>query len=273
MRVLVIDTNIHHKNRQGLIMMLDYLQATFAHSGKEFFYKFGSFGNIGSLHWNVVISPAVGCDTSLYASTKFLFGPHFSVFPNNQLTRLNANMHNNAVYITPSVWVADMWKRMRAEQAIPMSVMPFPVNLERFAPDNYGTAAHDDNRGVVIYFKRRKESELQILENTLKEKDIHYKVFNYVKGYEEASYLAALKKAKYGIVLDAHESQGFAIEEAMACNVPLLVWNATSMAQEEGVNYPDYPATSIPYWDETCGEVFTDWFKEFNIIFERFEKG
>ena len=33
------------------------------------------------------------------------------------------------------------------------------------------------------------------------------------------------------------------------------------MNQEYGVNYEDYPATSIPYWDwekETCGEVFYD---------------
>ena len=36
----------------------------------------------------------------------------------------------------------------------------------------------------------------------------------------------------------------------------MLVWNVTSMNQEEGVNYPELKATSIPYWDERCGEFF-----------------
>jgi glycosyltransferase involved in cell wall biosynthesis len=65
-----------------------------------------------------------------------------------------------------------------------------------------------------------------------------------------------LSESKYGIWLDAHESQGFALQEAIACNVPLLVWNVTSMNQEHGYSYDDIPATSIPYWDERCGEFF-----------------
>ena len=53
-----------------------------------------------------------------------------------------------------------------------------------------------------------------------------------------------------------HESQGFAIEEAMSCNVPLLVWDSVYMSQEQGYNYPNIPCTSIPYWDSRCGETF-----------------
>ena len=56
--------------------------------------------------------------------------------------------------------------------------------------------------------------------------------------------------------MDAHESQGFALEEALSCNVPLLIWNVTSMNQEHGSSYSDIPATTIPYWDERCGEYF-----------------
>ena len=56
--------------------------------------------------------------------------------------------------------------------------------------------------------------------------------------------------------MDAHESQGFALQESLSCNVPLLVWNIKSMNQEYGQNYDDIPATTIPYWDERCGEYF-----------------
>ena len=36
------------------------------------------------------------------------------------------------------------------------------------------------------------------------------------------------------------------------------------MQQEDGSNYPPIPATSIPYWDNRCGEYFYkyDKFKE-----------
>ena len=65
-----------------------------------------------------------------------------------------------------------------------------------------------------------------------------------------------MQTCKYGIILDAHESQGFAIEEALSCNVPLLVWSAQTMNQEDGSNYNSIPCTSIPYWDSKCGEYF-----------------
>ena len=64
------------------------------------------------------------------------------------------------------------------------------------------------------------------------------------------------------ISLDAHESQGFALEEAMSCNIPLLVSDAQTMYEEynDGVNSTYYNhrpkkmlSTSVPYWSEQCG--------------------
>ena len=109
---------------------------------------------------------------------------------------------------------------------------------------------------VFIYYKARANSELNILTNFLQQKNIKYKIFDYRKRYKEEDYIDYLQNAKYGIVLDAHESQGFAIEEALSCDVPLLVWNVSSLTQEQGTNYPDIFATSIPYWDNRCGEYF-----------------
>jgi hypothetical protein len=41
------------------------------------------------------------------------------------------------------------------------------------------------------------------------------------------------------------------------------------MNQEEGINYPDIQATSIPYWDNRCGEYFYDT-NEFESKYEEF---
>jgi glycosyltransferase involved in cell wall biosynthesis len=90
----------------------------------------------------------------------------------------------------------------------------------------------------------------------LKSKNIEFEIFDYVSRYSEEKYLDYLQNSKYGIWLDAHESQGFALEEALSCNVPLLVWNITSMNQEYRSSYSNIPATTIPYWDARCGEYF-----------------
>ena len=110
----------------------------------------------------------------------------------------------------------------------------------------------------MIYYKHRSMDELEYLAAYLSNQNIKCIIFNYSSGYTEADYLCALQHSKYAIILAGHESQGFAIEEAMACDVPLLVWNTRYMSQEEGQNYDDIPCTSIPYWDDRCGEYFHD---------------
>ena len=158
------------------------------------------------------------------------------------------------------MWVSNLWKMYNIDGIIPVKTQFFPVNTEKFKP-----LENIKRDKVFIYFKRRKKEELFFLESFLKNKNVEYKIFDYVKKYKEADYLDFLQHSKYGIILDAHESQGFAIEEALSCNVPLLVWNVTSMAQEEGGRYQAIPATSIPYWDNNCGEYF---FKKNELIYK-----
>ena len=238
MKILVVG-NFHHKNRESLEKILKYL---------NFDYKFGDINEVKK--FKVIISPNIPINTSIFPNKFFIFGPHFSVFPNQLLYKIN-NVHKNSIYLQPSEWALNVWKKFNVESIIPLKVFYFPVNTDKFIP-----LENIKKEKVFIYFKRRKQEELTFLKTFLHNKNIEFKVFDYVKRYEEEDYLKYLQKSNYGIILDAHESQGFAIEEALSCNVPLLVWNVTSMNQEEGINYPDIPATSIPYWDERCGEYF-----------------
>ena len=137
-----------------------------------------------------------------------------------------------------------------AEKHLPIKIFPFPVDIEKFQP------TENQRTEVFLYHKRRNPKELEKLKMYLKSKNINFHVFDYVKKYNEEDYIKILQKAKYGIILDAHESQGFAIEEALSCNVPLLVWNTKFMSQEYGSKYENIPCSSIGYWDERCGEYF-----------------
>lgn len=254
MNILIINSSLHHKNKIGLEFMLNYLHLEY------------TYGNVDDIqHHDVIYSPSLPIDSSKYPTKYFIFGPHFSVFPNNKMTQIN-NVYKNSVYIQPSGWVAQLWVNMNTiNTKLPIQILSFPVDINKFAP----ILVDNKKEEVFIYFKRRHPVELNILKSFLHDKLITYKIFDYVKRYDETDYLNCLRQSKYGIILDAHESQGFAIEEALACNVPLLVWNTKSMSQEYGSNYPDIPCTTIPYWDDRCGEYF---FKanELKDTFDRF---
>lgn len=241
-RVLIITNNFHHKNRHGLEILLKHLN-----------YHFDYYTNETKLeNYDIIYSPCHPIDAAQYPKQKFIFGPHFSVFPDPRITQINAKVHNNAVYIQPSEWARSAWTSLGVEQFIPLKTFWFPVDTNMFEPK-----PHIERNGpVVVYYKRRKPEELKLVISELHKQNIKYKIFSYTKGYKENEYLQALQKAPYGIWIDAHESQGFATLEALACDVPLLVWNVQNMNQEEGANHPSVPATSVPYWNEKCGEVF-----------------
>mgnify|MGYP001247935170 CR=1 FL=1 len=252
MKVLIIKGFLHHKNEEGFVKILNYLKIEYKNGGEE-----------DIKNYDIIYSPSRPIDTSKYIEKKFIFGPHFSVFPTRSLLFIN-NINNNSIYIQPSKWAEKVWSNMGANTILPIKVLPLPVNIEKFKPiDNIKKGK------VFIYFKRRNPEELEFLKCELDKRNVEYIIFDYIKRYKEEDYLKYLQYSKYGIILDAHESQGFAIEEAMSCNVPLLVWSATKMNQEYGSSYEAIPCTSVPYWDERCGEIFYNK-NEFKIKYDEF---
>lgn len=239
MKVLVLNNFLHPKNKEGLQEILYFLSIE---------YKFGDPELIHE--YDIIYSPTEPIDVSRFPNKKFIFGPHFSVFPDRKLLPLLNN--KNYVYIQPSEWACDIWKNI-TQYSINLNVFNFPVNITRFKPKE------DLKRTKVsIYYKRRDPEQLEYIKAFLSSKGIVYRIFNYVTKYKEEEYLEYLQNSRFMFVLDAHESQGFALEEAMACNVPLLVWNVNTMADEYGSRYPSLTATSVPYWDERCGKIFKD---------------
>jgi len=185
-----------------------------------------------------------------YPNTKFVFGPNFSIFPDSKSQFDNIN--KNAVYVQPSDWAKQVWLDL-GYKSLPLYTYPVGVDTDLFSP----TKPIEERDKMFIYYKYRLPSELQQLKDLFPEA----KVFTY-GSYSETEYLDYLRDAKFGIWLSAHESEGFALLEALSCDVPLLVWSATKMSQAFG--YSDLfekvttPATTVPYWNACCGEVFTD---------------
>ncbi len=241
MKLLYIQSRTHHKNNYSIMNYKRHFDITIIPDESY-------LAHLDVTSFECVISPCEPIDVSKYPNTKFIFGPHFSIFPNNN--QLDLIYGKKSIYIQPSEWAAEVWNRCNLKTRV--YKLPFGVDTETF---NHINIIEQRNK-VFIYHKRRHPDELNAVICLLNKNNINYELFDYVRRYDESQYLNYLRESKYGIWLDAHESQGFALQEALACNVPLLVWNVTSMNQEHGYSYDDIPATSIPYWDERCGEFF-----------------
>jgi len=242
---LILINKIHIKNLNAFKNYKN-IEIIFIDEIKELIYY-----DLNSI--DCIFSPSDPINTDILKkfNIKFIFGPHFSVFPDN---KINFIKKNNCVYVQPSEWAKKVWENFDLCNNLNLQVLPFGVDINKFKEEK--ELKYRDK--VFIYNKTRDPSELQYLEIFLKNKNIEYKIFSYDNKYPEEEYLSFLKNAKYGIWLGRHESQGFALLEALSCNVPLLVWDVKNMSQEYNSRYHKFIATTIPYWNELCGEYFYD---------------
>lgn len=254
MQIIFLENNMHQKNANAL------------YKYNNNYYVINSYDQLDKLDLNsfdCVYSPGIPLNVKKYPNTKFIFGPHFSVFP--ELHQMNEIRSNNVIYIQPSEWAAKVWETHSYCEKIKIKVLPFGVDTNKFCDTNHIT----NKNKVFIYFKYRSPEHLNLVTNFLNNKNIPYVIFSYKNRYNEQDYISYLQNSKFGIWLGGHESQGFALQEALSSNVPLLVWNVKSMNQEYGSTYDDIPATTIPYWDKRCGEYFYN-FDEFENTFDAF---
>lgn len=192
--------------------------------------------------------------SSKYKNKMIILGPHFSVFPTPYICNL-ISPYNNIFFNTLSDWVANFWKK-DIKGNINIIKLPYPVDVKLFNPDNN----IEKSNNAFIYLKFRNISEIVNIHNFLLNNNYNVKIFNYEQKYNEEEYISYLKKCSFGVWVGINESQGFALEEALSLNIPLIVYNVKNMGKEKGYEhnelYCNTKSTTIPYWDERCGEVF-----------------
>ena len=77
MKILFIKSHIHHKNLHFIL-----------NCKKIQFYIISSVNEISNIDLNefdAIYSPCEPIDVSKYPNSKFIFGPQFSIFPNENL--------------------------------------------------------------------------------------------------------------------------------------------------------------------------------------------
>jgi len=266
MRILLIDSYIHHKNKKAIQLMAERSSSELVITNdSNRFYE----------EWDIVFIPVGLIPSYIFPRAKrIVYGPHNFVFPTKEWLEVANIFDSRCVYTCLSGWVQTVYKEFGT---LPMLVQPLPfcVDIDKFKPENK-TIEYD----CFVYFKHRHPS---ILDSVLKElsiRNMKYIVLSYGK-YNENDYINILHKVKFGIWVGCSESQGFAVQECLSCNVPLLVLNATSMFDEYNNDKYDYikekgkyklEATSLTYWNDSCGIIVSNLSNDLDKMRENYMK-
>ena len=160
--------------------------------------------------------------------------------------------------IAPSEWVKNKFITKFNLPEDKLAV--WPVGIEEF--DNI----REPNYDCLIYFKRRDQSELDAVKKFLVSNGLSYRMVEYGT-YGEDGFKQLVNSAKFCFLINGTESQGIAVQEIMSMGVPIIAWDIKEWL-DQGEAYR-VPATSIPYWDERCGEVFFN-IDDLEVTFSKF---
>jgi hypothetical protein len=193
--------------------------------------------------------------TSLPSHVKIVLGPQMGTFEHPDLVGdYRAELEGRCVFNGLSEWVLTMLREFHPFK-LPTVCFPFAVDTEQFQPRGF-----EKTLDCIVYIKHRNPTFVEQAIKEIIKTGISYEPIFYAS-YKEVDYMSLLDRAKFMICLDANESQGFALEEAMACDVPLLVCDVKSMYEEyygdiqphADLKPKELLATSVPYWSDACG--------------------
>jgi hypothetical protein len=180
-----------------------------------------------------------------FRSKKVLIGP---LIPKENLYELfkEVNKYKNIKIVCASELIKDAFIELSDNKLEDknFSVIPSPIKIVEKQKD-----IKLNNHKALIYFKKRKNEELIEVQNLLDKKNIQYKTFIY-GDYNNQDLINEALTSTFGIILNKSESQGIAIQELMATNLPLFV---IDYEKNEYLNLNSFKFSSVPYWSDKCG--------------------
>lgn len=181
-----------------------------------------------------------------------IVGPNLYVLPRDIPWFIDLN---GCIYLQPCEWVVNLWKNCRSK--LVLKVWPVGIDTDAFSPKNNQT-----KKKIAIYHKMRSRNELNLIKAKLQQMKLDYNLILYGK-YSEQIYKEILQQTSLLIWHGRHESQGIALQEAMACNVPILVCDVDSLAEgKNGYSWSPslfkFKVTAAPYFDYRCGIKISD---------------
>ena len=221
MKLLQYPTDAHPKNLESMARMCN--------SWGIIYEKTNDRERLNRFDYDILWLPMRWISPDEFPGMKILYGPHHSVFPEGALCgSRNEEWSSRCVYTTLSDWNYKVFQEFCANPAIPYAPLPFGLN-----PAIEDKSRYPKTMDCLVYYKRRDPEHLKYVTEVLKEKGLAFRVFSY-GSYKNENYMEALKYVKFVVWIGSTESQGFSCQECLLSNIPILLWDATSMFDEYG---------------------------------------
>lgn len=183
-----------------------------------------------------------------------IFGPGDPGYP-DEASKIAARPSTRFI-IQPSDWFVDYYRPYCGDK---MMRCPVGIDVDGL-PD---CAEMPKTCDVLIYDKirwHREEVEPQVLHpliDVLKQRKLSYEIVRYGE-HTQGEYFDKLKRSRAMVFICEHETQGLACEEALAMNIPVFAWDEGLLVdpRQRVFASDDLVVSSVPYFDERCGEVF-----------------
>lgn len=178
-----------------------------------------------------------------------IVGPNLYVLPRDIPPRVQ---FGGAIYVQPSDWASNLWEHL-GFSSCPIVSWPVGVDTDQFSP----STDKKSSQKILIYHKLRDSEELKYILQTVETMGLSYRLIRY-GNYTESDYLDALRQTSFMIWHGRHESQGLALQEALSCNIPILVCDVHSLSQStDKYDWPEdsvgFKVSAAPYFDARCG--------------------
>ena len=175
-------------------------------------------------------------------------------------------------YLQHSAWANDVYRPYFGDRC---GVWPVGVDTDNWLP------GADKDIDLLIYDKVMWNREVvkpalfRVIRNSASRKRLVVETVVY-GNYTEREYRSLLSRSKGMFFLCEHESQGLAYQECLSCGVPVLAWDQGHCLDPNRFAWgqPNIPATSVPYFDDRCGERFAgprDFDEKLSVFLEKMD--
>ncbi len=167
-------------------------------------------------------------------------------------------IQNNLIDILlfPSVWTKDFYVSLAPQLSDKIKIWPAGVEIPN-------KISHKEEEDVLIFKKNAPNHIYDMVINYLNTNNIKHETIDYGK-YNLKYYHDKLLNSSLLIYLQTTESQGLALQEAWAYDIPTLVWQNSTWKYKR---YEWRDANiSAPYLTEESGRFFNE--STFSLVFE-----
>jgi hypothetical protein len=177
-------------------------------------------------------------------------------------------------YLQHSAWANDVYRPYFGDRC---GIWPVGIDTEAWRPG----ADNPKDIDLLIYDKVMWNREIvrpplyAAIGDFAARKNLAVETVAY-GSYSEPEYRSLLGRSRGMIFLCEHESQGLAYQECLSSGVPILAWDQGYCLDPNRFAWgqPNIAATSVPYFDDRCGERFEglrDFDEKLSIFMEKID--